>query len=129
MKKKANNSRLSFQLLDIKEYAIVNNNLATVTHYLHNCNNGNAKIYKKGFVTFRDEMLRTKYPELPKSTEVKEKALQGMLFEIENVPFPAPIDYKFTFIDLFAGIGGFRIALQNLGGKCVFSSEWDKEAQ
>jgi len=30
---------------------------------------------------------------------------------------------SFTFIDLFAGIGGMRIAFQNLGGKCVFSSE------
>ncbi|KAK3586190.1 hypothetical protein CHS0354_013140 [Potamilus streckersoni] len=35
----------------------------------------------------------------------------------------------FTFIDLFARIGGFRLALQNLGGRCVFTSEWDKEAQ
>jgi DNA (cytosine-5)-methyltransferase 1 len=33
---------------------------------------------------------------------------------------------SFTFIDLFAGIGGFRIAFQNLKGKCVFSSEVDK---
>ena len=36
---------------------------------------------------------------------------------------------KFTFIDLFAGIGGFRIAMQNLGGECVFSSEWDEKAK
>ena len=36
---------------------------------------------------------------------------------------------KFKFIDLFAGIGGFRIAMQTLGGECVFSSEWDKYSQ
>jgi DNA (cytosine-5)-methyltransferase 1 len=34
----------------------------------------------------------------------------------------------FKFIDLFAGIGGFRCALTALGGKCVFTSEWDKYA-
>lgn len=33
------------------------------------------------------------------------------------------------FIDLFAGIGGFRYALESLGCKCVFSSEWDKYCQ
>ena len=46
-----------------------------------------------------------------------------------NIAFPGPKKPKFTFIDLFAGIGGFRIACQNIGGKCVFSSEWDKNAQ
>lgn len=53
---------------------------------------------------------------------------------------PSLFDYKikkrasenalpFKFIDIFAGIGGFRIALEKLGGQCVFSSEWDKYSQ
>ncbi len=49
--------------------------------------------------------------------------------KITTFPFP-PIEHpRFKFIDLFAGIGGFRIALQNVGGECVFSSEWNKSAQ
>ena len=36
---------------------------------------------------------------------------------------------RFTFIDLFAGIGGMRIAFESSGGQCVFSSEWDKYSQ
>jgi DNA (cytosine-5)-methyltransferase 1 len=36
---------------------------------------------------------------------------------------------SFDFIDLFAGIGGMRIAFQDAGGRCVFSSEWDKDSQ
>ncbi len=36
---------------------------------------------------------------------------------------------ELTFIDLFAGIGGFRVAFERAGCKCVFSSEWDKFAQ
>ena len=38
-------------------------------------------------------------------------------------------DKSYTFIDLFAGIGGIRLPFQELGGKCVFSSEIDKHAQ
>lgn len=38
-------------------------------------------------------------------------------------------DYRFTFIDLFAGIGGMRIAFERAGGHCVYSNEWNKYSQ
>ena len=47
---------------------------------------------------------------------------------LQAIPFRANVE-TFDFIDLFAGIGGFRLALQANGGQCVFSSEWDKSAK
>jgi DNA (cytosine-5)-methyltransferase 1 len=58
-------------------------------------------------------------------------ALESQLKEIQGT---APLVFKeqtpsFKFIDLFAGIGGIRLPFQELGGECVFTSEWDKFAQ
>ncbi|WP_196759444.1 DNA cytosine methyltransferase [Streptobacillus moniliformis] len=44
--------------------------------------------------------------------EVKNKSLAGL-----------------KFIDLFAGLGGFRLSLESFGAECVYSNEWDKNAQ
>ena len=50
-------------------------------------------------------------------------------FSLKKIQFPCIENPKFTFIDLFAGIGGFRLAMQSCGGECVFSSEWDDAAK
>ena len=46
-----------------------------------------------------------------------------------NVPVQRKKENSYSFIDLFAGIGGMRIAFERNGGHCVFSSEWDKKCQ
>lgn len=54
-----------------------------------------------------------------------------MLFDQQpdSTPLSSPQGLPFTFIDLFAGIGGLRLGMERNGGQCVFSSEWDKFAQ
>lgn len=107
----------------------VDNEAAVITHYLQNKGNKFEKPFKEDAFKFTSDLLKIKYNQPDIQYEWAESALQHMLFKHNNIPF-APLDKpKFTFIDLFAGIGGFRIAMQNLGGKCVFTSEWDQSAQ
>jgi DNA (cytosine-5)-methyltransferase 1 len=104
------------------------NRKAVLTHYLHNYNNGVKKHFEKEAVKYLKEIIEYK-SEVESINIVSDVALQQLLFEVENVPFPTPENYTFKFIDLFAGIGGFRIALQNVGGKCIYTSEWNSGAQ
>ena len=101
---------------------------AILTHYLHNYRNGIKKHYEKDAVSSLENYIRYRQEEMEDSI-VAEDALQQLLFEVENVPFPTPDSYDFKFVDLFAGIGGFRLALQNNGGKCVYTSEWNIDAK
>lgn len=104
-----------------------NEKKASFTHYLHNHRNGVSQFFKKDAVEYVKDVLIKKYPEDKITNKVAEDALQYLLFDLKKTaPFPKPKTQKFKFIDLFAGIGGFRLAFQNLGGKCVFTSEWDK---
>ncbi len=99
---------------------------AVIGHYVHNKDNCVTKTYERSAMKYAK--LVAKFAEKDLKIEIVSDEL-FRLFEDLTVPFPPPKQPQFTFIDLFAGIGGFRIAMQNLGGKCVFSSEWDREAQ
>ena len=103
--------------------------MAIVSHYLHNQGYKSVKPYEykaEGLIEDIYDVRKGK----DESKCLSDVGAQYSLFsDLFSVPF-LPIDNpKFTFIDLFAGIGGFRMAMQNLGGRCVFSSEWDSQAQ
>ena len=79
--------------------------------------------------TYRDEKYTSDIS--PDHIEEKETSryTHSLLSLFSDISYPPPEKYDFRFIDLFAGIGGFRIAFQGVGGKCFFSSEWDKFSQ
>ncbi|WP_071705902.1 DNA (cytosine-5-)-methyltransferase [Murdochiella vaginalis] len=58
--------------------------------------------------------------------ETVSNAIMGLLNKQNN---PTQTKSLFTFIDLFAGIGGMRLAFEEAGGHCVYSNEWDKYCQ
>ena len=68
-------------------------------------------------------------------TAKKLSDIKNLELELKRFRESAPFKYSnieeapFSFIDLFAGIGGIRLPFQALGGECVFTSEWDKFAQ
>lgn len=94
--------------------------LAHLTHYFQSYNNGIAHYFREPAV---------KYGKSIDPSIIDEPYFQGYLPFDWDIPFPPHKQGTFKFIDLFAGIGGFRLAFHNLGGKCVFTSEWNHYAQ
>ncbi|MFV0290639.1 MAG: DNA cytosine methyltransferase [Mangrovibacterium sp.] len=106
------------------------NGKAALTHYFHNSTDDVAESYKSAAIDRVKEVMQYKFPQEEIPELLAEEALQYVLFDYsKDIPFPTPGKPKFHFIDLFAGIGGIRLAFQNLGGRCIFTSEWDEKAK
>ncbi len=97
---------------------------AVISHYLRT----KSRKLKKPAIEYAIDILEG-YLDEEISNQVAEDALQIIIDFNDDVLFPKPAKPRFSFIDLFAGIGGFRIAMQRNQCECVFSSEWDKMAQ
>jgi DNA (cytosine-5)-methyltransferase 1 len=72
---------------------------ALITHYLHNYRNGVSKHYKEDAIKVLNNFVEYKQVE-EQINIVAEDALQQLLFEVENVPFPTPKKYTFKFITI-----------------------------
>ncbi|TAF97280.1 MAG: DNA (cytosine-5-)-methyltransferase [Cytophagia bacterium] len=105
--------------LNIKIDKHLNDGFAHLTHYWQNHTNGVSHYFKSQALEYLQEDLLSVVEDL-------EQLYIPLKFD---VPFPPVSKPKFKFIDLFAGIGGIRLAYQNLGGKCVFTSEWNNFAK
>ena len=104
---------------------------AAITHWMQNTEFQYPylpiEVFENLFRIFQKSPLKKNEESIIRETDTLYHPQLSFMFD--KIPFLPPENPKFTFIDLFAGIGGFRIAFQNQGGKCVFSSEWDKYAQ
>lgn len=108
--------------LQIEVDKATDNGMAHLTHYFQNNVNGVSQHYKQPATDYLFSLSEA-------LNLVEEPQMQLYLPMKFDVPFPPPEPYDFTFIDLFAGIGGFRIPMQEIKGKCVFTSEFNFHAQ
>lgn len=109
------------------------NRMAWLSHVLHNDiwdrNKDEVLLAIREYLETKHDVTAEDLTEENISVVAENPAVYDCFADFFNVPFPGPSEARFTFIDLFAGMGGFRLAMQAHGGKCVFSSEWNKFAQ